>query len=426
MDVLHRRLLNRLGAGALALAGAIALSACGATAPKPSGTTAQGQAQQVSATPPASGCGSFAGKPPKDPDGVLASLSKEHQDALNLWPEIRKSAWAGWKPSHGPPYRVGIVTAGAVNDLQVRIFEELKAQLKASPLVGDIDFYSTGKSVDVPLQLQLFEQALQKKPDILIVEPLQPEAFVRAETRAAKQGIPSVNFLGDVHSPYSLDINNNSQLGASVIASYLARVRDGKGRVLFVHGFPGTSADTGELNGVKAVLANCPGLKLDGEVIGAFANSAAKSETLKFLATHPTPPDLVVQAGGMGPGVLGAYTASGRPVPALGDIGAVQGSLNYWNDNKDTFQAMGFGQPAKWTAAAVVSVALRTLQGQGPKINSFAPPVPLITNDNLDEWVDPAAGDRSEVAADGPRDAFLSEEYLNGLFTNGKAPDAGQ
>ena len=88
-----------------------------------------------------------------------------------------------------------------------------------------------------------------------------------------------MSFLGDVDSPYSLDINNNSASWAPRSSRrYLARVRDWKGRVLFVHGFPGTSAGTGELNGVKAVFANCPGLKLDGEVIGAFANSAAKSE----------------------------------------------------------------------------------------------------------------------------------------------------
>jgi ribose transport system substrate-binding protein len=194
--------------------------------------------------------------------------------------------------------------------------------------------------------------------------------------------------------------------------------------VLFVHGYPGSSADTGEFNGVKEVLANCPGVKLEGEVIGGYENSAAKSETLKFLATHPQAPDIVVHAGGMGTGVLGAYGSSGKPVPALGDIGAVQGSLNYWNNHKDTFQAMGFGQPAKWTASAIVSIALRTLQGQGPKVNTVAPPVPLITGDNLDQWVDPKAGESSEAAADGPRDAFLSEDYLNGLFNDGKDPQA--
>src|SRR4051794_34057047 len=164
MHVLDRRLLNRLAAGALAVAGAIALSACGASAPKPAGTTTQGgQAQQVSATPPASGCGSFAGKPPKDPDGVLASLPKAHQDALNLWPEIRKSAWAGWKPSHGPPYRVGIVTAGAGNDPQGRLLQGVQTQPKASPPVGGNHFYSTREAGGGPPPPQPFCHAPPKK-----------------------------------------------------------------------------------------------------------------------------------------------------------------------------------------------------------------------------------------------------------------------
>lgn len=420
MDVVDRR-TGRLVAGMAAALAAAVLGACAASAPESTTPTQAGGAAAAS-EPPAEGCGAIPTRAPKDPDGVLASLDEEHREALNLWPEVRESAWAGWKPDHGPPYRVAIVTAGAVNDLQTRIFDELRTQLEASPLIGDVDFYSTGKSVDVPLQLQLYEQALQKDPDIIIAEPLQPEAFLEAERRAGERGVPTVNFLGDVHSPYALNVNNNAELGAALITSDLVRAVGEKGRVLYVHGYPGSSADTMELNGVKGVLASCPDVRLDGEVIGAYENSAAKSETLKFLATHPAAPDIVVQAGGMGNGVLGAFTSTGKPAPALGDIGPVQGSLNSWHRNRDTFQASGFGQPAKWTATAVVSIVLRTLQGQGPKLNTFAPPVPLITADNLDEWVDPSAGVASEVAADGPRDAFLSEAYLDGLFEQGNDP----
>jgi hypothetical protein len=61
-------------------------------------------------------------------------------------------------------------------------------------------------------------------------------------------------------------------------------------------------------------------------------------------------------------------------------------------------------------------VALRTLAGKGPKINTFLPPAPLITDANLSQWSDPGWKFDDLSLAPGPRDSFLSERYLDGLF----------
>jgi ribose transport system substrate-binding protein len=230
-----------------------------------------------------------------------------------------------------------------------------------------------------------------------------------------------VNLFNDIPSAFALNVNSNGFLAGATVASSLVRRAGGKGHVLFVHGFPGATADTQAFEATKAVVANCPGMKVD-EVIGGFVNATAKAEVLKYLATHPQGVSAVVQAGAMGNGVIGAFTSSGRDVPPIGDIGASEGSLAYWSAHKDTYHGIGTGQPGKWAADAVVSTALRTLAGQGPKVNTLQPPVPLISDANLDEWANPSASQDSEQTADGPRDAFLSEQYLDGLFNHGSPP----
>jgi ribose transport system substrate-binding protein len=411
---------HRSLAVATAVIGALSGGACGAA-----GDGGGGGASQASSStmPPKAGCGSFPASPPSDPDGVLSSLPRLQQDALGRYARIRASDWKNWKPSHKPPYTVGIAAAGGVDPLQTTLFKEIPRLLKQNPLIGDVNFYSTGTNLDVPLQLQLYSQAVQKKPDIMIAEPLQPQAFLRAETAAGKAGIPTVNFLGDVDSPYALNINSNFDLTGALLASWVVRSFGQRGNVLFVHGYPGTSADDGMFRALKDVVATCPRVKVTGDVVGAFANSAAKQEILKFVSTHPAPLAGVIQAGGMGAGVISAFTSTGRKPPVVGDGSAVQGSLAYWNTHKHDYRAIGTAQPAHLAARAVVDVTLRTLQGQGPKINTFLAAPRLITADNLDEWVDNTASTSSEIPAEGPKDSWLGESYLDGLFSSNKAPE---
>jgi hypothetical protein len=85
-------------------------------------------------------------------------------------------------------------------------------------------------------------------------------------------------------------------------------------------------------------------------------------------------------------------------------------------------RAIGTAQPAHLAAAAVVDVVLRTLEGQGPKINTFLAAPRLITADNLDEWVEKSASTSSEIPAEGPKDSWVGDDYLDGLFVNGNKP----
>src|SRR3954454_12373493 len=74
-------------------------------------TKSAGKKVTISATPPASGCGSYTAKSPADPDGVIKEINnKEYTEGLTGYPvPVRKSSYSDWKPKGDPPYTVGIV-----------------------------------------------------------------------------------------------------------------------------------------------------------------------------------------------------------------------------------------------------------------------------------------------------------------------------
>jgi len=401
---------------ALLAVAALGLGACGNTSSSSSGRSTDGA---VAAAAPATGCGSFTPPRGQDVGGELARLPQRYQDAYRGEPIVQKSAWINWKPSHPGPYSVAIVMVGAVNDLQVKLLAGLKQGLAASPMIGDVRVFQT-QGMDIPQSLQQMAQAIRQRPDLILLEPIQPDVVRAAVEQAGKAGIPVVSFLSLVESPYAIGVNNNAYLQGARTASMLVRQIGGKGRLLFVHGYPTVPTDILELKATRDVLARCPGVKLAGEVVGQYTNAIAKSETLKFLATHPGRIDAVQQAGTMAGGVMSAFQSTGRAMPVVSDLAATSGSLSYWLGHRADYHSTGAGQGPAALAAATVSVALRTLAGQGPRLNKLLPPVPLITDANLSQWAKSGLPLTDATSAEGPRDAFLSEDYLNGLFTHGQ------
>ena len=405
-----RRIVPSLG---LAVA-SLVLAACGAA--KPAVTTGS----SVSYTPPASGCGSYKAAAPSDPDGVLASLPQAARVNFAGEPQIRKSAWAAFKPRHAPPYDVTVIMSGATNSLQVQLIDGFKKQLAAAPEVGATHFLLTD-GIDIPTQLQQMNSAIQKGTDLFILEPLQAEAFVGPVAKAGKAGIPTVSFLSAVDSPYALNITKNAYRQGAVQASFIARQAHGKGSVLVVAGFPTTQSDILTLKATKDIIRSCPGMKLGGQVIGAYNNGAAKSEVFKFLATHPTPLSGVMQGGTMSQGILSAFVSTGKTPPTVADQDAVQGSLAYWRDHRSTYHGVGVGPGPSALVTSVVSVARRTLAGQGPLVNKFLGELPVVTEKNLDQWVPAKAPFTDLSPANGPAGTFLPDSYLDKLFARGSA-----
>ena len=261
-------------------------------------------------------------------------------------------------------------------------------------------------------------QAIARKPDIIVLEPLTAAAFAPQIKKAAAAGIPVLLVLDSFDSPDVVNIGGNNVLGSAEVASYMVRALGGQGSLLSVHGLAGSSPDTDTDTGLKLVLAHCPDVRKLGDVYGQFVPSAAKSETLKFLGTHPQKIDGVMQTAGMAPGIMQAFQQTGRPMPIVADVANSKGSLGWWRANRDTYTGVGNGLGGASYADAIADVTMRMLHGDGLKANVVVDRLPLITDANLDAWAQADWTLTTPGNATGPKGAFAPPAFLDSLFTN--------
>jgi ribose transport system substrate-binding protein len=401
------------------LLAAFAATGCGAHS---SATHATTNSSDAAYTLPATGCGSVPKNPLSDPDHVVASLPSAQQAAFqNFYQPVLASSWSHWKPSHGPPYKVAIVWGPLDSDFQSDAVNAIKARLKQSPEISSVSVV-TQASLNVPAQLQDLAAAAQSGADLIIAQPGEAAPFAGPINRIAAKGVPTVTVLGGPAIKTAINVDPNNYEGAAQSAAVTMQLMGKKGNLVIVHGLQGIEVDNEASAAFAAVMKRCPQVKQVGSVTGEFSVSEAKSQTLQFLSTHPGSIGGVLQVADMAPGVMGAFQQSGRQMPVVDDIGNQKGSLGYWRQNGKTYSGVGTGLPPTELGDAVGDVALRTLEGQGPKVNTVTQNVTLITSHNLDQWAQPSWNLRTVGTSLGPAGPFMSDSYLNSFFTHGSTP----
>jgi ribose transport system substrate-binding protein len=414
-----------------AAATCMAVVGCGGSGDGGAGTPAAGDngakipAYAADFTAPRTGCGSYPVKMPADPDGMIAQLDEAHQQALGGYADydgstvkVLKSRWADWKPSHPGPYKVAVSWNQLISDFQVQIVDNLKKDLAAHDSIGDVEVRTTGSTLDVAQQLQQFNSLVQSKPDLIILESPSADSFAGPIQKAAEQGIPTITLLSPVPVDGAVNVDGNNYLAAAEGASYLTKVLGGKGNVLLVRALAVAAVDSQLATAWKNALSSCPDIKIAGEVYGGFSESGARSETQKFLATHPAQLDGLAVMPGEAVGALQAFKQVGRPIPPAAEVGMDKGFLGYWQQNQATYHASSTSMPPVPAARAVAEVAARMLAGQGVKLNTLVGEEPLINDANLADWAEPDWSLTTPGTVSGAPESFLPSAFLDDFFTN--------
>lgn len=407
---------------ALAIPVTLALSACGGggTSSAGAGTGSSGEAAAVD-------CGVVPTVAPNDPEGLLAGMPENVQSAFNGWPDlIEESAWAELesKIAEGP-VTIGYLQQDSGSPVAAALSAQIRERADQSIAAGDVAELlietpgGAGGELTAADQVRAFEQLVRKGADIIIAQPLSGEALVAAVNSAGEAGVPTVTFTGYVASPYALNITPNPYDGVAQMVARGAEMIDGTGNVLLVQGIEGMTVNTASVEAATEVLGNCPDITIVGSPAGGFNDPGAKSAVMSFLASHPGNVDMVYQVASMGAGIFAGFADAGRDsMPLVIDNLPTAASLAWW----DQLRAEGYeGLAVPGTGAqfgdALWDVAMRTMAGEGPKINQIALETQFITADNLDEYLIPGATTTSaeEVASVG---SLLPTDYLNGFFNN--------
>ena len=121
---------------------------------------------------------------------------------------------------------------------------------------------------------------------------------------------------------------------------------------------------------MKAGLATASGVKIVGDVAGMWTDQVAQGEVQKWLATNPGQLDGIVVQSAAELGVLRALQQSGRDMIPIA-IGGELGALCYWRQNPKYISASYQVWPPADEFALIWNIMMRTLEGQGPKVQSI-------------------------------------------------------
>ncbi|MGA2792850.1 MAG: substrate-binding domain-containing protein [Roseiarcus sp.] len=366
-------------------------------------------------------------------EGVkLATPTAEQKEALNLLPEalrpyyagywllakIAPNPYAGWTPPKGPwkfcyndSYQ-GNSWRQAALDKYKALVDDYKKQGFAS---GDL--VVTNSNNDINVQLSQLNNLVREGCNVILSIPSSPTGLCAGIKDAHDKGVLVVTVESPVACPEAINVGFNEYFVAAKTAKWVADSTGHKGNVFLVNGIPGLAPTLARHQAALDVLGNFPDIKVIGEVEGQWTPSVAKTNTLKFLATHPQQIDGVVDSGLAAVSVWQAFEQSGRPLPKINGFVGECSYLAYVKEKGiPVYSTSQGGGAAIWTG---FDVATRMLNGQKPVVSTLLMPLPEITPANFDQWYKPDMTVQSTCFADPPDGRRVSPEFLDQYFTKG-------
>ncbi len=303
-------------------------------------------------------------------DLLPAEIQKDYEFVDPKMP-VGPSVYKDWKPKHGPPWKLGYASnysgntwrAGAMDRLEKLIPEYKKYGLVKDVVVMQSDLKDA-------VQIQQMRQMVDEGVDALWVCCSNITAMNDTIKYAYDKGVAVFSYSGYVTSPYAISATTNYAQGGYVTTKSLLKQLGGKGNVLLVSGIPGQASCVTWDYGAHKALEEYPNVKLVGTIQGMWTDQVAQVEVQKWLATHPQKLDGIIIQSAQETGVLKALLQSGRPMIPI-SLGGEKGAACYWRKHPGWVTEGFHVWPPGDEMELVWDIMIRTLEGQGPKIESI-------------------------------------------------------
>ena len=338
----------------------------------------------------------------------VTELPKDIQDGLYnsamLDPNqpIADSAYRDFVAKNPPPWKIGYASSYAGNTWRAAVMDRLQNVLipKWQKLGLISEVVITQSNLNDSTQIQQMRQLVDQGVDAIIVCCSNPTALNQTVEYAHSKGVAVFSSTGYLTSPYAINASANFVVGGNMMGEWMANEVKNKGNVLVVEGIPGTSASDSQNSGIQMALAKHPDVTVAGQVAGMWTDQVAQAEVQKWLATNPGDLNGVIIQSASELGGLRALQQSGRDMIPI-TIGSELGALCYWRHNPDYVSGAIHAWPPGDDFEMLWNIMMRTLEGQGPKIQSIlAKPIamskeemmaaiPEDCSEDSDQWYEP-------------------------------------
>ena len=335
---------------------------------------------------------------------------------------LGESAYRNWKSERPKPWTIGYASSYAGNlwrkGVMERLYGDYLPKMKEAGYLEDI--VVTQSNLKDAVQIQQMRQLTDQGVDALIVCCSNPVALNPTIDYAYSQGVPTASMTGYLTSEYAISTSVNYALTGYYIAQWLAESIGGEGNVVIIEGIPGASASDSQHQGLLDGFAQYPDINIVAEIAGMWTPQVAQAELQKWLSANTTQVDgFAVQSSGES-GALNALESSGREMVPMA-LGGEIGSFCYWRNNPDFIDRAIYAWPPGDDAEFAMNVLLRTMEGQGLKIQSVLVPPYEEDVETIQSFVPEDCDRNSSEFRNIGIENWASDEYLNNFFDRGAA-----
>ena len=363
--------------------------------------------------------------------GGVDELPKDIQDSLynkdmiDPVQPIGESAYRDWKAKKGPPWKIGYASSYAGNTWRANVMDRLQNEIipKWTKLGLISEVVVTQSNLDDTKQIQQMRQLVDQGVDAIIVCCSNPTALNQTVEYAHERGVPVFSAVGYLTSPYAVNSSANFMVGGNMLGEWMANEIGKKGNVLIVEGIPGTSASDSQDKGAKAALAKYPDITVVGSVAGMWTDQVAQAEIQKWLATNPDELNGIIIQSASELGGVRAMKQSGRDMVPM-TIGGELGALCYWRKNPKYISSAIQAWPPGDDFEMSWNVMMRTLQGQGPKVQSILTKPQVLTFEELSKVMDENCNEDSDGWYTVGVEKWAAKAYLDNFFLRPADPEA--
>jgi ribose transport system substrate-binding protein len=284
------------------------------------------------------------------------------------------------------------------------MIEERVNKYKAEGLISD--FYIANANGDTSQQIAQIENLIAQKYDALILIAGSSTALNTVVEKAYDAGMIIINIdslvtTDKVHSK----INTSDAEAGGVCADWVANKLGGKGKVIIFNGPAGVAVSDARQAGAHAALAKFPNITVATELYAEYNEGPSMDVIGPALDANKDVEAIIALGGSQASASLKQLQAKGMNlVPITGQN--YNGFLKEWSRLRSQgFSSFAVSQP-NWLGTLAVEQAVRVLKGQKVNADIIVPPLPMITDDNLAEYVSDSSPD------DGYAVKPLSEEDI--------------
>lgn len=357
-------------------------------------------------------------------------LPKEIQDelynkaALDPMQPIGDSAYRDFVAKNPPPWKIGYASSYAGNTWRAAVMDRLQNEIipKWQKLGLISEVVITQSNLNDSTQIQQMRQLVDQGVDAIIVCCSNPTALNQTVEYAYNKGVPVFSAVGYLTSPYSVNSSANFVVGGKMMGDWMANEIGGKGNVLVVEGIPGASASDSQNVGIEQALGAHPDIKTVGQIAGMWTDQVAQAEIQKWLATNPGQLNGIIIQSASELGALRAMKQSGRPMVPF-TVGSEMGALCYWRNNPDFVSGAIHAWPPGDDFEMSWNIMMRTLEGQGPKVQSILTKPITMNKDQMLAAIPADCSEESDGWYHVGVETWAGKAYLDNFFLRPADPE---